>query len=700
MLSLIALGCVKKPDRDVVTDVSIEGGPSVDADDALEGMATAETPRFLGIFYGVYEYETFDENVLARDLERIERFYRKRGYYEAKVTAARVVHEKADVKVEIQVHEGAPVMTREVTLTGIELLPIDVSTEALKAMKLQPEQRFDEDLFEETKRAIGDTLADKGYAFVEVKSTARVDIAHHEAYVRYEVKPGPLARYGPIRIVFVGKQEIPERPVRANLDIREGRRYSRTAVRDARLALVKLGVFSNVDVKEDTSHPETGVVPITVFVTESTLRAVNVGVGARYDVLELETHARLGWEDRNFLGGMRRFSIDDRPGLVFFPTRFGFNHAPTRVLLENKLRTELKQPSFIEGRTTGRLAGEYNIYPLLFPIEASPFAADQPEVQRVIGYHEVKGEVGVERFFFRHHFWVSPAYNWQADYPFTYQGDIPDGLEHVIVSFPALQTNIDFRDDRIHPHKGIFVSNDLQVAGFVFGGTVSDVRVKPEARIYLPLARDKRWTLALRSTVGFLFPSNYGKTLDPSTAQGKTILTDPIDPDVIRDQHKLLFRAFYSGGPTSNRGYGYREVGPHGPVGFLIPTGQNCSLDRPGVTLDNLPDTCKRPLGGLTLWEASFEVRFPIAGALGGAVFADASDVTRRVGEIRFNFPHISVGPGLRYDTPVGPLRLDIGYRLPFAQQIGQAEPRADEGTPQTIFGLPIAVYFAFGEAF
>lgn len=200
----------------------------------------------------------------------------------------------------------------------------------------------------------------------------------------------------------------------------------------------------------------------------------------------------------------------------------------------------------------------------------------------------------------------------------------------------------------------------------------------------------KHVTLATRLTTGFLFPSDYGETLTSAQAAN-----DPTNPAVVRDQHKLLFRAFYSGGPSSNRGYPYRGVGPHGPVGFLVPTGEDC-----GRPLDQLPAACIRPLGGLTLWEASLEVRFPVIGPLYAATFLDASDVTRRVGEIRFDVPHISPGLGLRYRTPVGPLRVDAGYRTPWLQQIGEEDLERQEGNPGTVFGLPMAIHIALGESF
>jgi outer membrane protein insertion porin family/translocation and assembly module TamA len=86
-------------------------------------------------------------------------------------------------------------------------------------------------------------------------------------------------------------------------------------------------------------------------------------------------------------------------------------------------------------------------------------------------------------------------------------------------------------------------------------------------------------------------------------------------------------------------------------------------------------------------------------GPLTGAVFADASDVTRQETTFHFEYLHLSTGAGLRYDTPVGPLRADLGYRVPGAQKLG-GDIEREESDPGTIYGAPIAFSLAVGQAF
>jgi outer membrane protein insertion porin family/translocation and assembly module TamA len=270
--------------------------------------------------------------------------------------------------------------------------------------------------------------------------------------------------------------------------------------------------------------------------------------------------------------------------------------------------------------------------------------------------------------------------------PFVYAGLLDDALQPLLISYPELFGSLDFRDDRVSPHKGFYFSADVQVAGV--GGDVRDFKVQPEARAYLPLAR--RVTLAVRTTTGLLFPQNYEQP-EPQ----------PDRVEWVRNLQILLFRGFFSGGANSNRGYASRGIGPHGPIPFFFDPGVASDQIQMGCAPDamqELDDRCKLPLGGLTLWEASLELRYPIMGPVTGNLFCDTSDVAPGQVEYRFDRPHLSCGPGLRYETPVGPLRADVGYRIPGMQVLsGDAD---DEGEQPTIFGVPIAVAIGIGEAF
>ena len=116
-----ALGCGADLAERTVSDVTLlETSPSaLDTDEALDGLATAAPRKILWI---ERERDVYDPNLVARDLERIERFYRARGYYEAKVRAARVVHIDAHhVRVEVEVMLGEPVIVRRVDPAGIAL---------------------------------------------------------------------------------------------------------------------------------------------------------------------------------------------------------------------------------------------------------------------------------------------------------------------------------------------------------------------------------------------------------------------------------------------------------------------------------------------------------------------------------------------------------------------------------------------------
>jgi len=104
---------------------------------------------------------------------------------------------------------------------------------------------------------------------------------------------------------------------------------------------------------------------------------------------------------------------------------------------------------------------------------------------------------------------------------------------------------------------------------------------------------------------------------------------------------------YFSGGASSQRGFPERRLAPR-------------------VVGD---DGSEVPIGGSALVEVGAELRLPRLFEwrdtdFGAAIFADGGDVTERFRELDATSLHWATGAGLRVATPIGPLRIDVGYRL------------------------------------
>jgi translocation and assembly module TamA len=118
---------------------------------------------------------------------------------------------------------------------------------------------------------------------------------------------------------------------------------------------------------------------------------------------------------------------------------------------------------------------------------------------------------------------------------------------------------------------------------------------------------------------------------------------------------------FYAGGSGTIRGYAYQSVGP------IFPGTSN-------------------PSGGTAITAASLELRQRFGAAWGAAAFMDAGQVSAKLKVVPDQL-QVGAGVGLRYYTPIGPIRLDIALPI---------NPRSGEGNLQGSF----QVYIGLGQAF
>ncbi len=113
-----------------------------------------------------------------------------------------------------------------------------------------------------------------------------------------------------------------------------------------------------------------------------------------------------------------------------------------------------------------------------------------------------------------------------------------------------------------------------------------------------------------------------------------------------------FFKRYFLGGSTSLRGWGRYDVGPLTDSGL--------------------------PVGGLALFESSVEARVPVTESLWLVGFVDAGDVWRTRSDVDFGTLRVNAGPGIRYATPIGPVRLDFGYQLtPIDGLVVRGKPEA-----------------------
>ncbi len=696
-VAVAALGACASipPDRYAVTDIDIEGAEAMDPAAIEACLATRERDRItiqLGISgtpscgsppfdadpprvrlwtWPWNEWPLFDAIVFERDLERIERWYRARGYYDAEVVDWRVepqaaarsdtVEESTEceregddegctMQIVVEVFEGEPVIISEVVYEGMSGLPRELRARLYELLPFQEGDRFDEFYYEEAKVALRAALIEASYARAEVTGHVEIDPDAREARVTLTVDHGPICHFG--RVTVRGNGHLDAAPLIAASGLRQGMRYSTTAVRDAESAVYDMGVMASVNVLPQVpTDPERRehVIDTIIEVQPADPMRFQLGVGIQSglvqqddpsaeveEVPQWDLHLSASWERRNFFGGWRRLRIEDRPRLVFQDSFPGAEDLSPG----NTLTIGFFQPGFPEPRTTMQVTSSWDAGP-------DPFLD--------IFRHEIEVGLIFDRYFFHRHLYASVGIRENLYQVPQSQTPPPSGELPASSDLLYLEQlfRLDLRDDPLRTRLGLAASLSLQEAGFFLPSSWSYVRVVPDLRGYFPLF----WEVVVmaRFSVGAIFLTDSDPALDE--------LSEQLGPTSER---------LRGGGGSANRGFFPGELGDG-------------------------------PEGGLRRWLATLELRVPVTRDFYLALFADMGDVSREA-RFRWDHPQTSVGLGFRFLTLIGPIALDFGYRVPGWQVLGGADERDPGGRLTDIdlllFQYPGAINLTIGDSF
>lgn len=572
----------------------------------------------------------FERRVFEADLKRIEPFYHDRGFPDARVTSFDVALNAAQDKVSITINisEGEPIRLAAVELDGFDVLAEGDRRALQDSLDPLVGEPIDRIRIRAARDRALNALRDHGYPHADVTLAER-DAGPRQRRLIFQANPGVLAHFGNIEIA--GYMSVDDNTIRRQLTFKSGDLFSLREMRDSQRQLYGLELFEFVNVEPDETVAVTSPeVPVRVTVAEGKQQRVTFGVGYGS---EEQVRARIRWDHVNFLGDARQVGLEAKWSS-----------------LDRGVRAEYEEPYFLSPHLSLAFQGQA-----------------WQDVEPVYSLDTLGGRVTLLHQSSARNAWsVSYSDGWERSF-ITREAledlslrdelialglDPSDGEFNGRIALVAFEASRNTSDNLLNARSGYGMSARVEQAGGWLPGAFNYWSPNGEARYYLPIGRSV--VLANRVRAG---------TIDPLGANrfriGTTDTLSDLQPNV------PFWKRYFLGGSQSLRGWGRFEVGPTSPFGLVI--------------------------GGLTMFEGSSEVRFPVAGKVAAVAFLDLGNAWLQSWDFNLNDLRYDVGPGLRYMTPVGPLRVDFGFQLnpnPNLQVNGEPEKRNWR------------VHFSIGQAF
>lgn len=597
--------------------------------------------------------DVFTAAKLDTAVTSIRQLYRTRGFafVDVKPDVTEVgLSGEGRVRPAVIIAEGPRVRIGNVTITGAQQV-----SEAELRSKIR--SRPGADWFEPTAAGDRDAILleylNLGFAGVEVTVRPSLSTDRTRADLLFAIREGPQIRVG--HIIVVGNQRTDADLIRQEIVLRPDAPLGLEDIIESRRRLSALGLFRRINITE-LAHGGEDRRDIVVYVEEGPVTSLGYGGGLeltrrlRQTGPEGQAEERIELAPRGFFEIGRR-NLGGRNRSVSLYTRASVRpkDAPADPLRDGQ--------GF--GLSEYRVVGTYR-EPRAFGLNADFTLTGATEKGVRASFNFTRRGINAE---FRRR--LAPSVGTSARYALgtTETFDVRltgQDLATIDRLFPQVRLSTvagalarDTRDDPVEPSRGTFVSLEGSLAARAIGSQVGFLKSYIQGHWFTPMPGARRVVFATRAATGLA--DGFQRTVRAVDENG-----DPIPGETAVIEDLPASERFFAGGDTTIRGFVLDSVGT--------------------------PETISAqgfPKGGNAVLILNAELRVSVWGDFGMALFVDGGNVFNRVTNFDVGDLRGSMGFGVRYRSPIGPVRLDLGFKM---------DPREDERRS--------VLHFSIGQAF
>jgi outer membrane protein insertion porin family len=606
---------VTKGAKHKVTEVAIVGNQKL-SDDELRGHVKVQKGRF-------FSHGTFSEKLVRTSTANLKRIYQANGFSSVAVTPD-VKKNGNKITVQFRVDEGPQDIVESLHLVGNNT--VSESTLAPKGLKVSEGQPYSTKRVDEDRNQIVAQYLRLGYLNANFRATARpIGKDSHRLDVTYNISEGP-------KVITESVVTLGAKVTRQSLIDKTVRLKSETPLREDELfgaesRLYPLGIFDWAEIdprRQITTQTEEDVL---VKLHESRRNEIRYGFG--FEVVNRGGSVPSGTVALPGLppvGLPSTFKTSQKtfwgPRVTFQYTRHNFRGLGQMITLAG-LGARLLQrgsasyanPHFVgtDWASSLTLSGERNSENPIFTSRLGDFGF---QLERPLN------PLATQTLSLRYDYRQSGLTN------LLIPDLVPPADRHVRLSTLSSTYVRDTRDHALDAHRGMYQTAGLDFNPTALGSSVNFARLRAQQAYYKDVGNGIVWANSLRIGIEQPFAGS----------------------------HVPVSELFFSGGGSTLRGFPLNSAGPQRTVAVCRNPGDPSSCSKIRV-----------PTGGRELFilNSEFRIPVPIKKGLGFVAFYDGGNVFEHIGFRDFGSNYTNtVGIGLRYATPVGPVRVDVGHNL------------------------------------